>query len=106
MYYTYIFYAPISKICREVKHCVATIVCLEKKIALQSLEIHLILLRHWTMGAMTILSQQYGSDNGDNRKGLKSVKNSQKNFRKTSEIQFFLLRIFLKNSFLVVFGRF
>ena len=33
-----------------------------------------------TMGAMTILSQQYGSDNGDNRKGLKSVKN----FRETS----------------------
>ena len=31
-----------------------------------------------TIGAMTILSQQYGSDNGDNRKGLKSVKNSQK----------------------------
>ena len=26
----------------------------------------------------TILSQQYGSDNGDNRKGLKTVKISQK----------------------------
>ena len=34
-----------------------------------------------TMGAKTILSQQYGhdnGDNGDNKKGLKSVKNSQK----------------------------
>ena len=38
-----------------------------------------------TMEAMTILSQQYGhdnGDNGDNRKGLKSVKNSQKNSEK------------------------
>ena len=37
-----------------------------------------------TMGAMTILLQQYGSDNGDNRKGLKSVKI----FRKISEMYF------------------
>ena len=47
------------------------------------------------MGAMTILSQQYGSDNGDNRKGLKSVKNSQKNSEKP-QIFNFLFRIFLK----------
>ena len=44
-----------------------------------------------TIAAMTILSQQYGSDNGDNGKGLKSVKNSQK----ISEIQFLYLEFFL-----------
>ena len=48
-----------------------------------------------TMGAMTILSQQYGSDNGDNRKGLKSVKNSQKNSEKPQKFNF-LLRIFFE----------
>ena len=48
-----------------------------------------------TMGAMTILSQQYGSDNGDNGKGLKSVKNSQKISEKP-QIFNFLFRIFLK----------
>ena len=44
-----------------------------------------------TMGAKTILSQQYGHDNGDNsdnRKGLKSVKNSQKISEKPLKFKF------------------
>ena len=48
-----------------------------------------------TMGAMTILSQQYGSDNGDNGKSLKSVKNNQKISEKP-QIFNFLFRFFLK----------
>ena len=41
-----------------------------------------------TMGAMTILSQQYGSDNGDNGKGQKISEKPQ--------IFNFLFRFFLK----------
>ena len=56
------------------------------------------------VGTMTILSQQYGNDNGDNRKDLKSIKNSQKNSEKPQKFNF-LPRI-LKKWFLVVFGGF
>ena len=38
---------------------------------------------------MTILLQQYGSDNGDKRKGLKSVKNSQKISEKPQKFNLF-----------------